>query len=121
MLLYKQQKDLQKCPVLFDELDFARDKPIQGDLGDCWFISACTCLSANKNLINRIVPLNQPLFGADNYVGLVKCFFWQFGHWESVLIDDFLPTTKNNGQLLFSRCNDSRQFWVPLIEKAYAK
>ncbi len=34
-------------------------------------------------------------------------------------IDDLLPV--KDGELQFGRCEDETEFWVPLIEKAYAK
>ncbi|KAL1462136.1 hypothetical protein MTO96_043208 [Rhipicephalus appendiculatus] len=33
--------------------------------------------------------------------------------------DDLLPTSED--RLIYSRCSDPREFWVALLEKAYAK
>jgi len=37
-----------------------------------------------------------------------------------VTIDDRLPCL-SWGPLAYSSCRDKREFWVPLVEKAYAK
>jgi len=61
---------------------------------------------------------NQPLCG-EGYQGMVHFKFWRFGKWVDVFIDDRLPT--RNKKLIYASCNDSNEFWVSLIEKAYAK
>jgi calpain len=38
-----------------------------------------------------------------------------------VLIDDRMPVNQSNGKLIFGKCKDPNELWVPLIEKAYAK
>jgi len=50
--------------------------------------------------------------------------FFKNGQWVYVHIDDRLPVrvTKNGGvYLYFASCRDEGEFWVPLVEKAYAK
>ena len=42
------------------------------------------------------------------------------GKWHLVTIDDYLPV-KKDGILAFGKCKDPSEFWVPLLEKAYAK
>ena len=45
-------------------------------------------------------------------------FFKEF-RWRYIVIDDKLPFTF--GEMLYSRCTNRNELWVPIIEKAYAK
>ncbi|XP_022337707.1 calpain-B-like [Crassostrea virginica] len=95
-----------------------RDDIKQGTLGDCWFLSACAAVSQKKDFMKKIVPSDQPLCGP-GYRGVVHFRFWRFGDWVDVYIDDRLPTVY--GKLVYGRCTEPQEFWVALIEKAYAK
>lgn len=66
----------------------------------------------------KVIPEGQALRG-EEYKGAVKFYFWRFGTWITVYVDDRLPTV--NGKLMHSRSSNDDEFWVSLIEKAYAK
>lgn len=95
-----------------------RDDIKQGILGDCWFLSSCAAVSQRGQLMSKIILDNQVLSGP-NYKGIVRFRFWRFGEWVQVVIDDKLPTVK--GKLIYGQSTDPKEFWVALIEKAYAK
>ncbi|XP_046584747.1 calpain-A-like [Haliotis rubra] len=91
----------------------------QGELGNCWFVAGAVSLASyNRKLFNRVVRTDQD-FDKD-YAGIFRFYFWQYGEWREVVIDDRLPT--RSGHLIFcSNEKEPNEFWCPLLEKAYAK
>lgn len=47
--------------------------------------------------------------------------FFKNGKWVFVLIDTRIPYSPANKEPAYAKCVDPQEFWVPLIEKAYAK
>ena len=90
----------------------------KGILGDCWLLSTCAALAKKEELLHRVLPPNQYLYGP-NYNGSINLKIWQFGHWHDIIIDDRLPLI--NGKYIYGHCADPTEFWVALIEKAFAK
>ncbi|XP_063772644.1 calpain-10 [Pseudophryne corroboree] len=91
----------------------------QGLLGDCWFICACSALQQSDELLHQVFPAGQCTWNDPGYSGCFTCRFWRFGRWVEVTIDDCLPCLGH--KLCFSHCQDEGAFWLPLLEKAYAK
>lgn len=115
---WERPQDICQSPALFPaNVNLAHAK--QGLLGDCWFLCACTFLLKNQQLLNKVLPSGQPLWGDSRYRGSFQFRFWQQGHWTEVTVDDRLPCI--NSTLCFSRCHCPSAFWVALLEKAYAK
>lgn len=90
----------------------------QGALNDGWFISTISAIARYPQLIRKIFPGEQTLYGV-NYKGFVRVCFWIYGEWVEIYIDDKLPT--RHGNLIYGQCKSPSNFWVPLLEKAYAK
>ncbi|XP_034024536.1 calpain-3 [Thalassophryne amazonica] len=89
----------------------------QGELNDCWLLSAIASLCVHPTLLKKVVPVGQNF--QEGYNGSFTFNFWQYGQWEEVRIDDLLPTQKN--ELLYLSSPEKNEFWSSLLEKAYAK
>ena len=119
---------------------------MQGCLGDCWFISALAVIATKDYLLRgefdkkilddgkldeeEIKMMSEgiypPIFHNFATKGIYCFRFFKNFKWRYVLIDDRLPCNAvfNENQtkkLLFAHCRQDNEFWVPLIEKAYAK
>ncbi|XP_033935510.1 calpain-5-like isoform X2 [Pseudochaenichthys georgianus] len=119
---WKRPKELCSDPRLFVDGISAHDLH-QGQLGNCWFVAACSSLASREALWQKVIPdwkdqeweEEKP----ESYAGIFHFRFWRFGEWVDVVIDDRLPTV--SGELVYCHSNDSREFWSALVEKAYAK
>ncbi|CAF3728593.1 unnamed protein product [Adineta steineri] len=91
----------------------------QGQLGNCWFISAVSMITQNATIFERVCPLDQT-YDKKYYAGIFHFRFWQFGQWVDVVVDDYLPTI-NNRLIFCQNIKEPNEFWAALLEKAYAK
>lgn len=91
----------------------------QGGLGDCWFLSAISSISEVPNRIERLIPWT----GDYPKNGIFRMNFWVKDKWVSVNVDDRLPSRPygNGGRPIFTRRSKGGSWYVPLMEKAYAK
>lgn len=111
---WKRPDAITRTPSLFVD-GISQGDVIQGSLGDCWMISALAVLAQHgADLLRDLVVSEHP------EAGFYQFRFWKNGQWRLVTVDDRLPCSKS-GALLFGSCRDTSEFWVPMIEKAYAK
>ncbi|KAK7096626.1 hypothetical protein V1264_005902 [Littorina saxatilis] len=117
---WMRPKELCKVPKLIVE-GVTCDDLNPGELGNSWFVTACSSLAQEKKIWAKVIPdyKLQEWDDKNAYVGMFKFNFWRFGQWIEVVIDDRLPVRE--GKLIFCHSKSRNEFWSALLEKAYAK
>jgi hypothetical protein len=87
----------------------------QGVLGDCWLLSSFLTLSTNPQLLKNLIVYDGLEYGFAVFQ------FFKNGRWQYVIIDTRIPYNPSSKTPLYGHCSDPNEFWVPLMEKAYAK
>uniref|UniRef100_A0A182K7Q0 Calpain catalytic domain-containing protein n=1 Tax=Anopheles christyi TaxID=43041 RepID=A0A182K7Q0_9DIPT len=116
---WKRPGEIVPFPKFVTE-GYSRFDVRQGILGNCWFISSCATLTSHPELFDRVVPQDNGQFEDDHYAGMFHFYFWKYGQWREVIVDDRLPVGKDN-KLLYISSSVEDEFWGALLEKAYAK
>lgn len=101
-------------PTLFSP-DISPSSVRQGCLPDCYFIAAASLLASHPQHIRSLFI--QP----DKYpnIGAYAVRFFIGGEWKYAIVDDRLPTA--DGKLAFASSSNESDFWVSILEKAFAK
>ncbi|KAG2011227.1 hypothetical protein CC2G_011370 [Coprinopsis cinerea AmutBmut pab1-1] len=129
-------------PRFFENGKAGSNDIVQGQLQDCWFLSALATVSTCPGLIEKLCVAR------DEKVGVYGFIFFRDNSWVTVVIDDMLYTRvpkyeelrreeqelyhydkeiynksarKGGKSLYFAKSGETGETWVPLIEKAYAK
>ncbi len=133
----------EKSPQFLDQGASSGDV-LQGALGDCWFISALAIIGAHdfylrgefdpspealqemsdEEAAGMTSGIYCPVFHYLRQYSIYVIRFYKDYGWRYVIIDDKLPCYKNEGcpaQLVFAKCRNEDEMWVPIVEKAYAK
>lgn len=125
---WKRIDNFSDNPIFIDSnIDSSNmNKIIKGSLGNSWFISSLSLLKTNRSLING--NKNDfsfgifPIFFHKFALKRIYCFkFFKDNKWIWVIIDDKLPSLKNQNRIIFGRSSNHNEFYISLIEKAYAK
>ncbi|KAK7788264.1 hypothetical protein R5R35_013165 [Gryllus longicercus] len=117
-LKWKRPHEIVNKPELFVDGPSHMDIR-QHNLGDCWFLAAASVIAQHPHLINQVLPADQYLYGK-YYTGILAFRFWNLGQWTTVYIDDTLAVDEDD-ELHYGQCTTSNEFWLPLLEKAFAK
>mgnify|MGYP000859612373 FL=1 len=105
----------EKVQVISDQIQSRNI--CQGELGDCYLLSALSVLAEHPYIISRLFLVKE-----HNTAGIYCIWLCDSGEWRPVLIDDYFPVRKQQGKLnqIFSH-SVGPELWVSLLEKAYAK
>jgi calpain-15 len=87
---------------------------LQGNLGDCWFLCAVSCIAEMPHLVERLFITKEY-----NEEGIYRVKLFKNGEWMEIVLDDYFPCLPYGGPI-FSR-GHGNELWVLLLEKAYAK
>ncbi len=87
----------------------------QGDLGDCYLLSAIAALAEYPNRVKQLFVSDRA-----NQTGLYSVELCIGGIWQQVWLDDFFPYCPRKQDFAFCKTKQ-KEIWVMLLEKAYAK
>lgn len=98
---------------------------VQGDIGNCYFVSAIHSLilyytKTNRKMLYKFLKQIKPWqsFDSPYYTGKFSVMLWdQFGYQE-VVVDDYIPVS---GRKPCYTSNRHGEFWVSILEKAVVK
>ena len=89
---------------------------IQGQLNNCYFVAALCAIAKQSDRI-RDAFLTEDINDAGIYA--VRLFF--NGQQRTVVVDDYLPFDTSKHQVAFCRSTKPGEFWMCILEKAWAK
>lgn len=109
----------ESSPKLYGSYGKARPNGVsQNQLGDCWFLAAASSVAEVPERIERIIWNKEY-----NKQGAFRFYFWIKKGWYGINIDDRIPSTKNGSKYrpFATYPSSAGAWWMPLLEKAYAK
>ena len=100
--------------ILTPSKNYCSDDVVQGQLGNCWFLSALSILANRQDLMNQVI-LSKGAIPED---GKLEFALFIDGYWKLINVDNYLPCRV--GAPIFARIK-ANYTYVPFLEKAYAK
>lgn len=89
----------------------------QGSIGDCYFLSAVATICKNPKILKKVFVSQNPKKGKYSF----RFYDIEKKCWKTVTVDDYLIVRPNSNTLICARSSDPHEYWVSLLEKAYAK
>ena len=86
-----------------------------GRLSECWFLASLAMLAAKDRHKSLIVT------APGSPAGKHTCKFFKQGKWVFVDVDDRIPCLAKDRTPCYGRNRDINEYWVAVVEKAYAK
>ena len=107
--------DTNKLSVLKSNQKLSQDV-VQGELGDCYFLSVLAAFGEEPNIINKIIDPKEK-GNSGSYTANVIIH----GEPVKIVVDDTFPVA-NDSKLAFAGINEnSGNIWPMVLEKAWAK
>ena len=89
-------------------------------MGSCFFLAVILGLTQNVEVVAHVLPLDNAK-KANITKGAFHFRFWKLGLWYDVIVDDYLPVDFQHNVLFTRNLKFPNEFWICLIEKAFAK
>eukprot|EP00040_Diaphanoeca_grandis_P008886 m.46740 g.46740 ORF g.46740 m.46740 type:complete len:520 (-) comp20323_c0_seq1:437-1996(-) len=89
----------------------------QGEIGDCWLMTALACASEYRGSIHNLFVTKESSHRG-KYV--VRLYDGYKQTWKRITVDDMIPCHIKSGKPLFAQPHE-REMWVLILEKAFAK
>jgi len=95
--------------------------PIQGGLGDCYYIAALSSVAWARPyvIVNMIRPSGWG--NEDNPIHQINFYKNGTGSPQPVEVSERVPVVKTSHSWVYARSLDSTEIWPAVMEKAYAK
>ena len=87
----------------------------QGQLGDCYFLTACASLSNYPYLIKEKFRTDE--YNEECYYEIIM---FLDGEWQVVFVDDYFPWSDEIDNFCYAQSHGD-ELWVMILEKAWAK
>jgi hypothetical protein len=105
------------------------DDIAQGQLGDCWLLSAIACLAEFPGAIEKVFITREYSARGKYAVQLYSGKKINSGTdnerdegWVTIVVDDLFPCGNQSGEPIFAQTGEkSDALWVLILEKAFAK
>ena len=113
---WKRIPEIYDSYKLFMGIDV--DDVVQGELGDCYFISSITGVSEVPKRITKLFVVDK-----ENEYGCYAVKLYICGSLQTIILDDYFPAYAKPGyvpQWAFTTSHD-KEIWVMILEKAWAK
>lgn len=114
--------EVEATTVYVDPGDFFEDgvelmDPIQGALGDCYFIAALSSVAWARPYV--IAHRTRRTDASGSNVDMIE--FCKASKWEKVEVNEILPLTSPGNAFIYARSEDPGEIWPAIYEKAYVK
>ena len=113
-IVWKRATEIYKKWELIENKIEIRDI-IQGNLGDCYFLSALTALTRYQYLL--VEKFRTRKFNEEGYYEMI---FFIDGEWQVIFVDDYFPFDPLQKQFVGARPHHN-ELWTILLEKAWMK